>query len=111
VAVINWERVDELRDEIGADGFVEVVALFLDEADEAVARLDGGTAAGLAADLHFLKGAALNLGLSRLADLCQQGERAAARGEGGTVDVAVVRQTYALAREALLAGLAGRPAA
>jgi HPt (histidine-containing phosphotransfer) domain-containing protein len=109
--VINWERVEELRDEIGMDGFAEVVALFLDEADGAVVRLAAGAPAGLAEDLHFLKGAALNLGLAQLADLCQQGERAAARGEGGAVDVDDVRASYAQSRTALLAGLASRSAA
>jgi HPt (histidine-containing phosphotransfer) domain-containing protein len=109
--VINWERVEELRDEIGADGFTEVVALFLEEADEAVARLAEGARDRLAEDLHFLKGSALNLGLAQLAELCQQGERAAARGEAGVVDVTEVRQTYAQSRAALLAGMDGRTAA
>lgn len=109
--MINWERVEELRDEIGDEGFLEVVALFLDEADEAVARLAAGMSPALADGLHFLKGSALNLGLSQLADLCQLGERAAARGEGGTVDVAHVGQVYAQSRAELLEGLAKRSAA
>jgi histidine phosphotransfer protein HptB len=115
MTMINWDRVAELRDEIGADGFVEVVELFLEEADEAVVRLAGdrgaATAAGLGADLHFLKGSALNLGLVQLADLCQQGERAAARGDSDAVDTDVVRAVYAQSRAALLAGLDGRSAA
>lgn len=107
--MINWERVEQLRQEIGDDGFGEVVALFLEEADEAVARLSAGTAAALAGDLHFLKGSALNLGLADLAELCQQGERAVAQGDG--VDVAAIRQVYAQSRPALLAGLPDRTAA
>ena len=31
--MITWSRVDELADEIGADDFAEVVALFLDEVE------------------------------------------------------------------------------
>ena len=34
--MIDWERVRELRSEIGADDFAEVVEMFLSEADEAV---------------------------------------------------------------------------
>ena len=37
--MIDWERVRELRSEIGADDFAEVVEMFLSEADEAVTRL------------------------------------------------------------------------
>lgn len=109
--MINWERVGELREEIGGDGFLEVVALFLDEADEAVGRLAADRSPDLADVLHFLKGSALNLGLSHLADLCQQGERAAARGDAAAVDVAEVGQIYAQSRAALLDGLARQSAA
>jgi len=34
--MIDWKRVAELREEIGADGFVEVADMFLDEAEGAV---------------------------------------------------------------------------
>ncbi len=109
--MINWDRVDELQDEIGADGFAEVIALFLDEADEVVARLSPVGDPGLEADLHFLKGSALNLGLATLADLCHAGERAAARGQSAEVDLAEVRAVYAQSRERLLSGLEARSAA
>ena len=55
--MIDWERVKELRGEIGDDDFAEVAAMFLEEADEAVGRLVPGlTANAMEADLHFLKG-------------------------------------------------------
>jgi histidine phosphotransfer protein HptB len=109
--MINWDRVAELQDEIGADGFDEVVALFLAEADECVVRLPlAATPDQVEADMHFLKGSALNLGLDQLADLCQQGERAA-RGLGEPIAVERVLGQYAAAREALLSGLAARAAA
>ncbi|MBL4916887.1 Hpt domain-containing protein [Szabonella alba] len=74
--MIDWDRVAELRDEIGEEDFAEVATLFLDEADEAVAGLNvqDDTETRQAA-LHFLKGSALNLGFRDLADLCQQGEK------------------------------------
>ncbi|MEI6096890.1 MAG: Hpt domain-containing protein [Alphaproteobacteria bacterium] len=92
--MIDWERVKELRGEIGCDDFVEVVEMFLTEADEAVSRLiDSRTAKAIEADLHFLKGAALNLGFVALSALCQDGERRAATGSTD-VDLAAVYRVY-----------------
>lgn len=96
--MIDWDRVRELRSEIGPEDFDEVACLFLEEADEVIARLsaDGG-AKVLAADLHFLKGAALNLGFATLSILCQDGERRAGAGDL-SVDLQAVRQAYAACR-------------
>lgn len=93
--MIDWERVDELRDEIGAEDFGEVVDLFLDEVEEVIARLrDNPDVATLEADLHFLKGGALNLGFQTFSQLCQAGEAAAAAGKGDTVDVAAILRSF-----------------
>ena len=37
--MIDWKRVDELREEIGTDGFAEVADMFLEEAEGAVKTL------------------------------------------------------------------------
>ena len=37
--MIDWARVSEFHDEVGAEDFDEVVALFLEEVDEAIAAL------------------------------------------------------------------------
>ncbi|MGL6210638.1 MAG: Hpt domain-containing protein [Paracoccaceae bacterium] len=96
--MIDWDRVRDLKAEIGEDDFAEVVELFLEEADEVMARLcaDHGPQI-LEKDLHFLKGAALNLGFAHLAMLCQQGERRAA---GGSTEVELdpVRLAYAVSK-------------
>lgn len=103
--MIDWDRVRELRSEIGADDFGEVAAMFLDEADEAVARLAPGLSAkAMEADLHFLKGAALNLGFVALSGLCQEGERRAAAGDF-SVDLEAVRSVYRASRASFEAGL------
>ena len=104
--MIDWERIRDLRSEIGAEDFMEVAAMFLDEADEAVLRLatPRGTKA-LEDDLHFLKGAALNLGFSRLSALCQDGERRAAGGDV-SVDVEAVRAVYLGSKQQFLTGVA-----
>ncbi|SFB05118.1 Hpt domain-containing protein [Poseidonocella pacifica] len=90
---IDWSRVDELREEIGEEGFDEVVELFLEEVDEIMARLRSGALNGtVAQEMHFLKGGALNLGFGALADLCREGERRATAGE--PVDLGEVVACY-----------------
>ena len=109
--LIDWARVRELRYEIGEEGFEEVVGLFMDEADETVARMTPDVGAKkFAADLHYLKGAALNLGFQALAQCCQDGERRANQGDL-SVDLAHLRATYAESRALFLGGQAGAFAA
>jgi HPt (histidine-containing phosphotransfer) domain-containing protein len=103
---IDWTRVWELRDEIGASEFDEVVALFLSETAAMVDALAGAAPETLEEELHALKGAALNLGFTGLATLCAAGERMAADGRGAEVAVAQVLRTFFHSRRALLEGLA-----
>jgi HPt (histidine-containing phosphotransfer) domain-containing protein len=110
--MIDWKRVDELREEIGSDGFIEVADMFLDEAEQAVSTLMAGLPPDqLEGQLHFLKGSALNLGLSDLAAICQDGERKAAAGQAALVDTAEVARVYRRSRQLLLGGLATGTAA
>ena len=67
--MIDWSRVQELRREIGEEGFAEVVELFLDEVETVIGRLAAGSGNISAEDMHFLKGSALNLGLQNLASI------------------------------------------
>lgn len=97
--MIDWLRMSELREEIGQDGFDEVVDVFLEEAEEVVARL-------LQApfptheDLHFLKGSALNLGFVAVAQLCQDGERQLS--SDSQPDPQVIATAFRAAREAVM---------
>ncbi|MFN3722412.1 MAG: Hpt domain-containing protein [Paracoccaceae bacterium] len=103
--MIDWGRVRELQSEIGPDCFDEIVALFLEETDGVVDRLQSlNDPASLENSLHFLKGSALNLGFSDLAQICQNGERQAAQG---VVDIAVdaVIDIYRRSRVAFLGGI------
>ena len=102
--MIEWERVNDLQSEIGEDDFAEVVALFLEEADDVILRISAATGAkALEADLHFLKGAALNLGFTDFAALCQDGERRAAAGDV-VVDLGALCACYQASKDALQAG-------
>lgn len=109
--MIDWNRVNDLRDEIGIDAFTDVVEMFLEEADEVISRMTpAGGSKMLEADLHFLKGAALNLGFAEFAALCQEGERRAALGHTDA-DLAAVCRSYDLSKSALAGGLAALTAA
>lgn len=107
--MIDWMRVDELRSEIGSDGFAEVVELFLDEVEGVVIRLKTRPdPAKFESDLHFLKGGAWNLGFAEFGALCQDGERKAAAGHRDDIDIARVVDVYFASRDIFLAGLTGR---
>lgn len=97
--MIDWNRVESLRQEIGSDDFGLVVALFLEETDEIIARLPDQSGAALRSDLHFLKGSALNLGFRALALRCSQGENAL-RDASGVVDPAPIVALYQDTRRA-----------
>lgn len=109
--MIDWGRVTELTEEIGQDGFADVVALFLEEVEGVLNRLQGAPdSSTLAEDLHFLKGSALNLGFRDLADLCRTGEGMAAAGQTRQVDLAHILASYDMSRQVFRAGLAQRQA-
>jgi HPt (histidine-containing phosphotransfer) domain-containing protein len=105
-AEIDWARVRELKQEIGAEDFAEVVELFLSETEAMIDALAGQDPGQYEEALHSLKGAALNLGLAGLAALCFRGERLAAEGRAAEVQVAPVLTAYAAARAAFLSGIA-----
>lgn len=111
--MIDWSRIDELVDEIGAEDFGEIVDLFLDEVEGAIATFESGGVepGGVEEQMHFLKGAALNLGFESLAQLCLKGEKSAAAGNPDTVSVAQVRSTFEESRTQFLAKLPARIAA
>jgi hypothetical protein len=59
--MIDWIRIDELRDEVGQDDFGDIVGVFFEEAQEALENLRrADTVVTLLGQLHFLQGSALN---------------------------------------------------
>lgn len=111
--MIDWDRVVELRAEVGEEAFAEVVEIFLEEVQEVVERLAAAVsapvdAATLAADLHFLKGSALNLGFAHLAARCAVGEASAAAGDAAAVDLSALLACYEASRQAFLRDLPAR---
>ncbi len=107
--MIDWSQIDGLRADVGP-AFDDLIPVFLEEMDQAVARLTPGSGpARMEADLHYLKGSALNLGFAAFARLCAAGEAAAARGVA--VDAAPIAHSYAVSRAAFLDGLGRRSVA
>jgi HPt (histidine-containing phosphotransfer) domain-containing protein len=110
--MVDWARVRQLEEEIGEEDFAEVVQMFLEETDAAVARLAAGlTLSEVEAILHFLKGSSINLGLATLARVCAAGEKTAAAGRPEEVDLRQIAEVYARLKFELMEGLAARRAA
>ena len=110
--MIDWTRVSELRDEVGAEDFDEVIELFLEEVDEAIEILRTLVdMSELETHCHFLKGSALNTGFREFANLCQAGEAAAAEGRSSEIDISEIVQSYLDAREVFINQSAERIAA
>jgi len=106
--MIDWNRVKDLRDEIGADGLQEVIEMFLEEADTEIAELQNDTTLdALETRLHALKGIALNLGFVRFSENCQIGETAAAGGAADQIDIAEILASYDSSKAVFLEGLKG----
>lgn len=104
--MIDWARVSELRDEVGVEDFEEVVQLFLDEVEDVVNRLqDGPASASLEADLHFLRGSALNLGFSSFSKLCLNAEQHAAAGTATREEVSEVLFAFFSCKAEFIEGL------
>lgn len=106
--MIDWNRVTQLRDEIGKDDFDEVVEIFLEEVEEEIAELRANPAPdSLEAKLHFLKGSALNLGFDDFSKLCKDGEVTAARGDPSGIDLGLIVESYMTSKTTFLDALPG----
>lgn len=97
--MIDWDRVNELRNEVGAEDFQEVFEMFLEEVEETMGRMVSvPNPAVLEEDMHFLKGSALNLGFKGFSNLCEIGEKAAKTGQTGTISLDEVWEVYAVSK-------------
>lgn len=90
---MDWNRLDELRSEIGEDDLAEVLGLFLEEVQERLVHIEAGQGRSAAEDLHFVKSAALNIGFVSLAQLSASMEATAA-AHGTPPDPVALRQCF-----------------
>lgn len=99
--MIDWNRIDELRAEIGAEDFCEVAGIFLQEIGDVIATMQqDAPVASLAEQMHFVKGGALNLGFTAVAALASDGEALA--NAGRTVDVGAMANSFEASKAAFL---------
>ena len=104
--MIDWTRVNELRDEIGHEDFNEVVEMFLEEVEGIIERIQSSPDTGTyEADLHALKGCALNLGFESFARVCQDGEKLAAKGQESSIDLPSVFASFSSSKSDFFGGL------
>jgi HPt (histidine-containing phosphotransfer) domain-containing protein len=104
--MIDWNRIKQLRDEIGEEDFPEVVEIFIEEVTELIDSLrTTPRIESLGNDLHALKGSALNLGFSAFAEKCQTGETLAANGRAAEIVLEPVLRCYDDSKDIFLAGL------
>lgn len=97
--LIDWKRVVELKSEIGSEDFNEIVELFLEEVEGELSKLSSSQAHDkLEAQLHFLKGSALNLGFTEFSRLCQAGETAASAGQKNSVPLSEIATSYEISK-------------
>lgn len=109
MVMIDWMRVQDLHDEIGAEAFSDVIDLFLTEIGNAIAQVrESPDPERLEVDLHFLKGGVLNLGFTDVAALCHLGEKMAAQGQGAKVDTGAIVQAYDKSCQQFLSEIAYR---
>ncbi|MFT4716231.1 MAG: HPt (histidine-containing phosphotransfer) domain-containing protein [Paracoccaceae bacterium] len=102
--MINWNRVRELEQDVGAEVIGEIVELFLEEVEGVIELLRAGNRGGsLAEDMHFLKGSALSLGFDRFGSMCGEGERLAANGQSDSVPVSAILAAYDVSKVEFLA--------
>lgn len=95
--MIDWAQVKQLEEDVGAEDLTEVIDVFLEEVDEAVASLRTSAPQvddDISATLHFLKGSAYNLGFKSFGDYCGEGEKLANNGNGTFVDFQKVISLY-----------------
>lgn len=109
--MIDWARVSELREEIGAEDFADVVEIFLEEVEDTISQLKTSPPDDYESLLHFLKGSALNLGFSEFSNLCQRGEFLAAGGKATEVEAAEVVTVFNASKDLFVTQLKKRFAA
>jgi HPt (histidine-containing phosphotransfer) domain-containing protein len=79
--LIDQERVTLLRDDLGPDGVEVVTEIFTEDAQMLLRQIGSATTASAQeANLHRLRGGALNLGFAALAAACAKHERRAREG-------------------------------
>lgn len=93
--MIDWPRICELRDEIGNADFEDVMRLFFEEFEEALATIQSlSDAHAVAAAVHFLKGSALNIGFEQVSTLCSALESSGTEKLSRDTEIQIIASAY-----------------
>lgn len=92
--MIDWDRVSELKAEVGEEDFAEVLEMFIEEVEEALMGLGKPDAHLIREGLHFVKGSALNIGLSELSEMCREAESSMKNGLSQQVDFEAIHRAF-----------------
>lgn len=103
--MIDWGRVAAVRHEVGEVEFLPIIELFLDEIEGAIMAIAVGDAASLRRSLQFMKGCALNIGLTALCQTCDAWETMVIEGRGSALQIDSLMESYALSKQALMRDL------
>lgn len=101
--MIDWARLNGLRADIGEEDFADVAMIFVAEITEHLDRLAADPARAVAADFHFLRGSAANMGFVAMVEACRRAEAACLAGS--TPDLAGVADTFAASLGAIATDL------
>ena len=99
--MVNWDRISELREEVGEDDLAEVITLFCEEVEEVLSTLDTAPAAELPGRLHFLKGSASNIGFEAVSLRCQSEEARLKQDPHASPNISGIRDDYAKSKAEL----------
>lgn len=99
--MLDRDRIEELRSEVGDDGVAEVIELFCEEVEEVLDQIAASGSSDLAERLHFLKGSALNIGMARVGGLCLVEEDRLRADASSIPDIKAIRDAYSASRKAL----------
>ncbi|MFB9224898.1 Hpt domain-containing protein [Paracoccus cavernae] len=108
--MIDWDRVREMRGELGEAEFRLILELFLDEIETIAFRLTSNDPALMETDLHFLRGCSRNLGFRALAAVCEEFEALTISGRANEVRLERVLDIYAHTKQVFMRALAGSQA-
>ena len=84
--VVDWDRINELRGDIGEEDFADLAILFVSELHETITRLVTQPDSVTEADFHFLRGGASNLGFQSVVDACTSAEEACLNGQSPNIE-------------------------
>ena len=104
--MIDWDRVEELKSEVGEEDFAEIIGMFFEEVEDVLQRLCQPNSTAQASDLHFVKGSALNIGLAEVSDLCRSMETRLRDNPNAAVDLAKLQGVFRVSKAELWGGIA-----